>query len=165
MRGSRDAGYHSEENLDACEEAEIEAYIPSGREAHYWDVAERINPPEEASEIPCGNSVERMKARLGTPEGREIFARRKCTIEPVFGVIKAVMGFRQFLLRGLPQVRHEWELVCIAWNLKRLHRLMPDGLRKSPSPAIKNEKRGHFEMIPPCPFLIGMLAFLNPTDC
>ena len=48
---------------------------------------------------------------------------RKCTVEPTFGIIKSVLGFRQFLLRGLRSVQHEWTLVCIGWNLKRLHRL------------------------------------------
>jgi hypothetical protein len=51
-------------------------------------------------------------------------ALRKSTVEPVFGIIKSVMGFRQFMLRGLDAVRGEWTLVCMAWNLKRLHTLM-----------------------------------------
>ncbi|HMB15435.1 MAG TPA: transposase, partial [Pelovirga sp.] len=58
-----------------------------------------------------------------TKEGRALYAKRKHTVEPVFGIIKAVMGFRQFLLRGVESVRGEWNLVCMAWNLKRLHRL------------------------------------------
>ena len=64
-----------------------------------------------------------MKNRLKTQEGRALYAKRKCTVEPVFGVIKAVMGFRQFLLRGIESVKGEWNLVCVAWNLKRLHTL------------------------------------------
>jgi hypothetical protein len=64
-----------------------------------------------------------MKHLLRTPEGRGVYAKRKCTVEPTFGIIKSVLGFRQFLLRGLEAVRHEWTLVCIGWNLKRLHRL------------------------------------------
>ena len=129
-----DAGCYSEENLAACEEAKIEAYIPSKREAHYWDVSERFKPQEESNE-PFGESAsERTRQRMQTPEGREIFAKRKSTIEPVFGVIKAVLGFRQFLFRGLRQVRHEWEWVCMAWNLKRLHKMRPKGLQ-SPNPA------------------------------
>ena len=66
-------------------------------------------------------AVDQMKHKLKTPAGRAIYAKRKSTVEPVFGVIKAVMGFRQFLLRGLESVRGEWTLVCMAWNLKRLH--------------------------------------------
>ena len=69
------------------------------------------------------SAVERMQHRLRTREGREVYAQRKCTIEPTFGIIKSVLGFRQFLLRGMRAVGHEWTLVCIGWNLKRLHRL------------------------------------------
>ena len=129
-----DAGYYSEENLSASEAVEIEAYIPSGRQAHYWDVIERLKPKDALVGPSCGSASERMKQRMQAPEGREIFARRKCTIEPVFGVIKAVLGFRQFLFRGLSHVRHEWEWVCLAWNLKRLHKMKPEGL-KSSNPA------------------------------
>jgi hypothetical protein len=68
-------------------------------------------------------SVDCMKHRLRTAEGRQVYAKRKCTVEPTFGIIKSVLGFRQFLLRGLQAVRHEWTLVCIGWNVKRLHRL------------------------------------------
>jgi len=64
-----------------------------------------------------------MKHRLQTQTGRALYARRKSTVEPVFGIIKAVLGFRQFLLRGVESVRGEWNLVCMAWNLKRLHAL------------------------------------------
>jgi len=64
-----------------------------------------------------------MKHRLKTPEGRNLYGRRKATIEPAFGVIKQVMGFRQFLLRGLRAVKGEWNLVSSAFNLKRIHRL------------------------------------------
>ena len=125
-----DAGYHSEENLAACEEAEVEAYIPARRETHYWDVVERFKPAE-ADEVPCETPSARTRQRLRTKAGREIFSKRKCTIEPVFGVIKAVMGFRQFLFRGLRLVRYEWKLVCMAWNLKRLHKISSMGLRRS----------------------------------
>ena len=62
----------------------------------------------------------RMKHRLKTKKGRAAYALRKQTVEPVFGIIKSVMGFRQFLLRGLDQVAGEWNLVCLAWNLKRM---------------------------------------------
>jgi transposase len=64
-----------------------------------------------------------MAAKLKTPEGRKIYRQRASTVEPVFGIIKAVLGFRQFLLRGMKKVTGEWNLVCLAYNLKRLHRL------------------------------------------
>jgi len=61
-----------------------------------------------------------MKHTLKTRAGKAIYALRKQTVEPVFGIIKQVMGFRQFMLRGLENVGHEWTLVCLAWNLKRM---------------------------------------------
>lgn len=64
--------------------------------------------------------LEAMLHRLQTPEGKKLYALRKHTPEPVFGIIKSVMGFRQFSLRGLDQVRGEWNLVTMAWNMKRM---------------------------------------------
>ena len=61
-----------------------------------------------------------MRDKLSTDAGRALYAMRKQTVEPVFGIIKEAMGFRQFLLRGLPNVNAEWELVCLAYNVKRL---------------------------------------------
>jgi hypothetical protein len=65
-------------------------------------------------------SVEAMAYRLRTPRGKKLYASRKQIPEPVFGIIKSVMGFRQFLLRGLSKVRGEWSLVTMAWNMKRM---------------------------------------------
>jgi hypothetical protein len=70
--------------------------------------------PDDAS------AVEIMRHRLKTKSGKAIYAKRKCTIEPVFGIIKSVMGYRKFLVRGLDAVTHECDLVCLAFNLKRL---------------------------------------------
>jgi len=64
-----------------------------------------------------------MKEKIETETGRALYSRRKQTVEPVFGVIKAAMGFRQFLLRGLDKVRGEWQLVTMAYNFKRLWNL------------------------------------------
>ena len=64
-----------------------------------------------------------MAYRLRTPDGKKLYALRKQMPEPVFGIIKSVLGFRQFLLRGLDQVRGEWSLVTMAWNLKRMFTL------------------------------------------
>jgi hypothetical protein len=65
----------------------------------------------------------KMREKLQTEEGRRIYAKRAKTVEPVFGVIKAPMGFRQFLLRGLEKVQIEWDRVCLAYNMKRLYSL------------------------------------------
>ena len=66
-----------------------------------------------------------MAWRLRTPRGKRLYGLRKQTPEPVFGIIKSVLGFRQFLLRGLDKVRGEWSLVTMAWNIKRMYALSP----------------------------------------
>ncbi len=78
----------------------------------------------EAPEAPKGAElVTAMRNRMKTDEGKALYAKRKSTVEPVFGIIKHVMGFRHFMLRGLEAVNGEWNLVCIAFNLKRMHAL------------------------------------------
>jgi len=116
-----DNGYLSAGNVDACHERQVEPYIAAGRQAHHPPLAERLQGVEPLAE--GASAVDRMRFRLQTPEGREVYGKRKCTVEPTFGIIKSVLGFRQFLLRGLQAVQHEWTLVCMGWNLKRLHRL------------------------------------------
>jgi hypothetical protein len=69
--------------------------------------------------------VEAMAHRLKTREGRDLYALRKQIPGPVFGIIKSVMGFRQFLLRGIDKVRGEWSLVTMDWNVKRMFVLCP----------------------------------------
>lgn len=64
-----------------------------------------------------------MAEKLKTEAGRKIYRQRACTVEPVFGIVKHVLGFLQFLLRGLEKVTAEWRFVCLAYNLKRLHTL------------------------------------------
>jgi hypothetical protein len=66
-----------------------------------------------------------MAHKLKTKAGRARYALRKQTVEPVFGIIKSVLGFRQFSLRGVNKVSGEWTLVCLAWNLKRMAVLRP----------------------------------------
>jgi hypothetical protein len=64
-----------------------------------------------------------MRDKLRTEKGKALYGRRNHTVEPVFGIIKAAMGFRGFSLRGKEKVSGEWTLVCLAYNLKRLHRM------------------------------------------
>ena len=79
-----------------------------------------------------------MAHRLATPEGKKLYALRKQTPEPVFGIIKSVLGFRQFSLRGLDKVRGEWSLVTLAWNIKRMFALKAaPSPRSAPSSAIR----------------------------
>ena len=115
-----DAGYFSESNVDACVREGIRPYISGNREKHNKPLWERFGREEEETEEPV-TAVEEMRRRLKTMEGRKLYAKRKSTVEPVFGVIKHVMGFRQFLRRGIESVGEEWNLVCIGYNLKRMH--------------------------------------------
>jgi transposase len=117
-----DNGFWSEQNLAALAERSIEPYIATGREPHHQSWQERFAaapepPPENAS------AQVKMAYKLRTEIGQAIYRLRKCTVEPVIGIIKAVLGFRQFSLRGLDSADGEWCLVCLAFNLKRLHTL------------------------------------------
>jgi len=116
-----DTGYFSQTNVERCLEQEILPYISTRRDGHNQSLKERFAEPDPLPEN--ADAVTEMKHRLKTKAGRSLYAKRKCTVEPVFGIIKAIMGFRQFLLRGAESVRGEWDLVCMAWNLKRLHAL------------------------------------------
>jgi hypothetical protein len=120
-----DTGYFSAANVQACGVAGIEPLIALGREAHHPSLSERFAEAPPAPDDPT--AVEAMAHRLKTLEGRKLYAQRKHTPEPVFGIIKSVLGFRQFLLRGLDHVRGEWNLVTMAWNLKRMFVLSPAG--------------------------------------
>ena len=118
-----DTGYFSAANVEACEKAGIEPLIAMGRQPHHPPLTERFETAPPAPENPT--PVEAMAHRLKTPEGRKLYALRKQTPEPVFGIIKSVLGFRQFSLRGLDKVRGEWSLVTMAWNMKRMFALSP----------------------------------------
>jgi transposase len=113
-----DTGYFSAKNVDVCLAAKIEPLIAVKRDEHHPDWRERFTEPLPLADD--ASPVEVMKHQLKTRTGRAAYALRKQTVEPVFGIIKSVMGFRQFLLRGLDNVKNEWTLVCLAWNLKRM---------------------------------------------
>jgi transposase len=116
-----DTGYFSEANVQACVAAEIDPLIAMGRQPHHPPLAERFAPAPPPPDNPT--PLEAMAHRLKTAEGRALYALRKHTPEPVFGIIKSALGFRQFLLRGLANVRGEWNLVTMAYNVKRLFAL------------------------------------------
>ena len=117
-----DAGYWSEANVKGLKARGIDPYIATGREPHQqnWRInfAQQPEPPAASA-----SAIEKMAYKLRTDMGRAIYRLRKCTVEPVIGIIKEVLGFRQFSLRGLPAATGEWVLVCLAFNLKRLHTL------------------------------------------
>jgi hypothetical protein len=118
-----DNGYFSAANVAACGAAGIAPLIALGREGHHPSLGERFAAAPPAPDDPT--PVEAMAHRLKTLEGGKLYAQRKHIPEPVFGIIKSVLGFRQFLLRGLDHVRGEWNLVTMAWNLKRMFALIP----------------------------------------
>jgi len=118
-----DTGYCSEKNIVACADANVTPLIAVARDQHHPDWRERHSEP---APLPAGASaVQTMAHTLKTKAGRAKYALRKQTIEPIFGIIKSVLGFRQFSLRGLELVNGEWSLVCLAWNLKRMAALRP----------------------------------------
>ena len=106
-----DAGYRDEESFRVLEEKPIDAYIALGREGK--QAAEQASEKHPASA--------RMYEKLKTEAGQAQYKRRKAIVEPVFGWIKEIVGFRRFRLRGIEKVRGEWDLVCLAVNLKRLN--------------------------------------------
>ena len=117
-----DNGYFSDTNIAACTQRGIEPYIATGREPHQrsWQscFAQQADPPPDDA-----SPTVKMAYKLQSEIGRAIYRLRKCTVEPVIGIIKEVLGFRQFSLRGLDAAAGEWGLVCLAFNLKRWHGL------------------------------------------
>jgi hypothetical protein len=118
-----DNGYWSPATLQALDVRGIEAYIATGREPHHtsWQAffAQAPAPPP-----PDASPKVKVAYKLKTEIGQAIYRLRKCTVEPVIGIIKEVLGFRQFSLRGLVAAAGEWCLVCLAFNLKRLQVLL-----------------------------------------
>ena len=109
-----DNGYYSAAAVEALETLGFDPYIATERERHQ-------GPQTEAPEMPA-TGQERMAAKVRTPEGKALYARRKVIVEPVFGQIKEARGFRRFLLRGLDAIRGEWRLVCLTHNLLKVWR-------------------------------------------
>jgi transposase len=109
-----DNGYYSEAAAHALEDLGFDPYMATGRQKHHV-------PEAGASDAPA-TAKERMAAKVRTPEGKALYARRKVIVEPVFGQIKEARGFRRFLLRGLEKLRGEWRLVCLTHNLLKLWR-------------------------------------------
>jgi len=114
-----DTGYFSEGDVKKCEAKNIVPYIAGSRQRHNPPLMVRFIEPDPL--IGPADPVTKMNYRLKTIVGKAIYANRKSTVEPVFGIIKAVMGFRQFLLRGFDQIAGEWNLVYMACKIKRLH--------------------------------------------
>jgi transposase len=109
-----DNGYYSEAAVAALATLGFDPYIATERQRHHGTQAAAPETPATAQE--------RMAAKVRTPEGKALYARRKVIVEPVFGQIKEARGFRRFLLRGLAKIRGEWRLVCLTHNLLKLWR-------------------------------------------
>jgi transposase len=122
-----DCGYADKEVFQRLnrERPELDLYVSVHREDAHAERRYDYRPLDQIkSPKPIIDPVLlAMAAKLKTPAGKVTYRQRACTVEPVFGIIKAVLGFRQFLLRGMRKVSGEWNLVCLAYNLKRLHRL------------------------------------------
>jgi hypothetical protein len=118
-RLSADAGYFSEKNCKTLAKAEVDAYVATNKKSH------GKHPPAKAprGRIPNNATIkERMERKLTTQKGRMIYSKRKKIVEPVFGQIKEVRGFRRFSLRGLSNVAAEWNIICLTHNILKLFR-------------------------------------------
>lgn len=116
QKASADAGYFSEANVTDEKLAGVDLFVPPHREKHGAKAEASAGPAPEAS------VKEKMQHKLKTPEGRDIYKRRKAIVEPVFGQIKEARGFRRFSFRGLENVKAEWTLICLTHNLLKLFR-------------------------------------------
>ena len=115
---SADAGYYSAKAVDDLQALGVDPYVAPEQTRHG-----RVVPPAPRGRIPSHLSPrDRMRRKLRTKRGRQRYALRMETVEPVFGQIKAGRGFRQFLLRGLEKVNGEWSLICTGHNLLKLFR-------------------------------------------
>lgn len=110
--------------MDACAAAKIEPLIALGRERHHVGWRKRFAPAPKAPSA-SATAMQKMAHRLRTPNGKKLYALRKQTPEPVFGIIKSVMGFGQFSLRGFDNVERERNLVAMSWNIRRIFALSP----------------------------------------
>ena len=118
-----DSDYFSEAIVAACEAADVEPLNTMERQPHCRLLNERFAAVPPAPKMPT--PVEAMAYSMKTPNGKQQYALRKQMPEAVFGIIKSVMGFRKFLLRGIDGVHGEWSLVTMAWNMKRMYALTP----------------------------------------
>lgn len=122
-----DSGFYSEAAVQQVEQTASGAatgtvvYVALDKSSHHRSVADLEQQPEPIAPVPTASLTEVLRHRLKTTSGKALYKLRQQTVEPVFGIIKSVLGFRQFLLRGVEKVSLEWTLVCLGYNLRRLH--------------------------------------------
>ena len=114
-----DNGFFSQANVIACNDAGVQPLLALKRQEHHEPLMQRFAP--DASAPDTTDPITQMAHRLSTQAGRSLYGLRKQTVEPVFGIIKRVMGWRQMSMRGLAKAQGEWSLVTMAWNIKRMH--------------------------------------------
>jgi uncharacterized protein YecA (UPF0149 family) len=114
-----DNGFCSQANVIACNDTGVEPLLALKKHEHHEPVMQRF--AADSPEPQTTDALQRMAHRLSTQAGRALYSLRKQTVEPVFGIIKRVMGWRQMSMRGLAKARGEWSLVTMAWNIKRMH--------------------------------------------
>jgi transposase len=149
-----DTGYYSE---DAVKKAEADdgprVYCAMAKSGHHVSVADLEKQPIAFPPPPGAPVKEQMAHRLKTPEGKALYKQRKQTVEPVFGIIKEVLGFRRFSMRGKEKAETEWCLVCLSYNLKKIFKLAGEYAPKSPVSVAK--QRAHV-------ILAQIRAFFEP---
>jgi transposase len=124
-----DSGFYSAAAVQAVEQKPdgtatgVTVYAAVEKHSHHKTLADLLPQPEPAAPSPGASAKEQMAHRLKTEVGKALYRLRKQTVEPVFGIIKEVMGFRRFRLRGRAKVALEWTLVCVSYNLKRMFTL------------------------------------------
>ena len=138
-----DTGYYSEDNVKEADARSVDAYIAVEKQSHGIKLETILGGA--SAEVPAlpaeATAKERMAHKLKTPAGAELYKLRKQTVEPVFGIIKHCMGFRQFLMRGKEKVTGEWNLVCTAYNLKRIFNLKQVQAEGAPCPNLMQKLR------------------------
>jgi len=140
-----DSGFMNSAALGRISESGVEVYCAVSAGTVVNPRRYEFRPPERRCENPVEHQDPRlvaMKEKLESQAGRAIYGRRKSSVEPVFGIIKQAMGFRQFLLRGVDKVSGEWQLVALAYNCKRLCRLRGGHKGRGPARGLHKNHRG-----------------------
>jgi len=175
-----DTGYYSEEAVQKAEaDGGPTVYCAMAKSGHHVSVADLEKQPIAFPPPPAAPVKEKMAHRLNTPEGKALYKQRKQTVEPVFGIIKEVLGFRRFSMRGKEKAETEWSLVCLSYNLKKIFTLTQGYVSKHPVAVAKqhahtlfNVIRAFFELRPGFRGMSGSVienwtwvGALTPTDC